>query len=116
MPVRPMSVAGSPGLQLTWLDGEVVAWQPGRGAYGGNLQAAVSSAFGRSPAPQAGSMRLVRMPLPGGEQQVMCQRLSVASLAALGQLDVLRGDVGASIAWLGSAYSVAIRLVTSGRV
>jgi hypothetical protein len=105
-----------PGLQLTWLDGEVVAWQPGRGVYGGNLQAVVSSTFGRPPAAHTGSMRVVRMALPGGEQQVMCQRLTVASLAALGQLDVLGSDVGASVGWLGAAYSVAIRLVTAGRV
>ncbi len=61
-------------------------------------------------------MRVVRMALPGGEQQVMCQRLTVASLAALGQLDALGDDVGASVAWLGAAYSVAMRLVTGGRV
>ena len=61
-------------------------------------------------------MRVVRMNLPGGEQQVMCQRLTVASLAALGQLDALGDDVGASVGWLGAAYSVAIRLVTAGRV
>ncbi|MEY2554311.1 MAG: hypothetical protein QOC57_2171 [Ilumatobacteraceae bacterium] len=104
------------GLQLTWLDGEVVAWQPGRGVYGGNLQAAVSSTFGRPPSTPAGSMRVVRMALPDGEQQVMCQRLTVASLAALGQLDVLGSEAGASVGWLGAAYSVAIRLVTAGRV
>ncbi len=56
------------------------------------------------------------MALPGGEQQVMCQRLTVASLAALGQLDALGNDVGASVGWLGETYSVAIRLVTAGRV
>ena len=105
-----------PGLQLTWLDGEVVAWQPGRGVYGGNLQAAVRSTFGRPPATHTNSMRVVRMALPDGEQQVMCQRLTVASLAALGQLDALRGDVGASVGWLGATYSVAVRLVIAGRV
>ncbi len=110
------TAAVAPGLQLTWLDGEVVAWQPGRGVYGGNLQAAVTSTFGRPPATPSGSMRVVRMALPGGEQQVMCQRLTVASLAALGQLDALGGEIGASVGWLGAAYSVAIRLVTSGRV
>ncbi|MEP7112459.1 MAG: SNF2-related protein [Ilumatobacteraceae bacterium] len=115
MPTRP-NVAPSPGLQLTWLDGEVVAWQPGRGVYGGNLQAVVSSTFRRPQAPHSGSMRVVRMSLPGGEQQVMCQRLTVASLAALGQLDALGSDAGASVGWLGAAYSVAVRLVTAGRV
>ncbi len=106
----------TPGLQLTWLDGEVVAWQPGRGVYGGNLQATVSATFGRPPAAQPSSMRVVRMALPDGEQQVMCQRLTVASLAALGQLDALGSDAGASVGWLGAAYSVAVRLVTAGRV
>ena len=115
MPTRP-NVSPSPGLQLTWLDGEVVAWQPGRGVYGGNLQAVVSSTFRRPLAPHNGSMRVVRMALPGGEQQVMCQRLTVASLAALGQLDALGSDVGASVGWLGETYSVALRLVTAGRV
>ena len=115
MPVRP-SAASPPGLQLTWLDGEVVAWQPGRGVYGGNLQAVVSSTFRRPPTSQNGSMRVVRMALPGGEQQVMCQRLTVASLAALGQLDALGSEVGASVGWLGSTYSVAMHLVTAGRV
>ena len=61
-------------------------------------------------------MRVVKMALPGGEQQVMCQRLTVASLAALGQLDALASDAGASVGWLGAAYSVAIRLVTAGAV
>jgi len=106
----------SPGLQLTWLDGEVVAWQPGRGVYGGNLQAAVTATFRRRPAMQSGSMRVVRMALPDGEQQVMCQRLTVASLAALGQLDALGDDVGASVAWFSAAYSVAMRTVTAGRI
>ncbi len=116
MPSRP-DAALTPGLQLTWLDGEVVAWQPGRGVYGGNLQAVVSSTFRRPPATtHTGSMRVVRMALPGGEQQVMCQRLTVASLAALGQLDALGSDAGSSVGWLGAAYSVAIRLVTAGRV
>lgn len=115
MTTRP-PVAPPPGLQLTWLDGEVVAWQPGRGVYGGNLQAVVSSTFRRPLSPSNGSMRVVRMALPGGDQQVMCQRLTVASLAALGQLDALGSDAGASVGWLGAAYSVAIRLVTAGRV
>jgi SNF2-related domain/Helicase conserved C-terminal domain/SNF2 Helicase protein len=115
VPAHP-NAAPSPGLQLTWLDGEVVAWQPGRGVYGGNLQAVVSSTFRRPLAAHSASMRVVRMALPGGEQQVMCQRLTVASLAALGELDVLGNDVGASVGWLGAAYSVAMRLVTAGRI
>ena len=115
MSTRP-HVEPSPGLQLTWLDGEVVAWQPGRGVYGGNLQAVVTATFRRRPALQSGSMRVVRMALPDGEQQVMCQRLTVASLAALGQLDALGNDVGASVGWFGAAYSVAMRTVTAGRV
>ena len=61
-------------------------------------------------------MRVVRMALPDGEQQVMCQRLTVASLAALGQLDALGDDVGASVGWFGAAYSVAMRTVTAGRI
>src|SRR3954464_7807760 len=109
-------VEPSPGLQLTWLEGEVVAWQPGRGVYGGNLQATVTATFRRRPAMQSGSMRVVRMALPDGEQQVMCQRLTVASLAALGQLDALGDDVSASVGWFGAAYSVAMRTVTAGRV
>ena len=112
----PPTAAAPPGLQLTWLDGEVVAWQPGRGVYGGNLQAAVRSTFGRPTAVSGNSMRVVRMALPDGEQPVMCQRLTVASLAALGQLDALRGEAGASVGWLGSAFSLAMRLVTNGRV
>ncbi|HEX3087344.1 MAG TPA: SNF2-related protein [Ilumatobacteraceae bacterium] len=115
MPTRP-NAAPSPGLQLTWLDGEVVAWQPGRGVYGGNLQAVVSSTFRRPLAAHNASMRVVRMALPGGEQQVMCQRLTVASLASLGQLDALGSEAGASVGWLGAAYSVAMRLVTAGRI
>jgi SNF2-related domain/Helicase conserved C-terminal domain/SNF2 Helicase protein len=115
VPTRP-NVAPAPGLQLTWLDGEVVAWQPGRGVYGGNLQAVVSSTFRRPLASHNASMKVVRMALPGGEQQVMCQRLTIASLAALGQLDALGSEAGPSVGWLGAAYSVAIRLVTAGRV
>jgi hypothetical protein len=112
---RP-TAAAPPGLQLTWLDGEVVAWQPGRGVYGGNLQAVVTSTFRRPAAPPNGSMRVVRMGLPDGQQQVMCQRLTVAALASLGQLDALGSDAGASIGWFGAAYAIASGLVTSGRV
>ncbi len=115
VPLRP-STNDTPGLQLTWLDGEVVAWQPGRGVYGGNLQASVRSTFRRTMSPATSAMRVVRLALPGGEQQVMCQRLTVASLASLGQLDALGADVSASVGWFGAAYSVAQRLVTGGRV
>ena len=106
----------SPSLQLTWLDGAVVAWQPGRGVYGGNLHGSVSSTFRRATAPGGNTMRVARLHLPSGEQQVMCQRLDMATLASLGQLDHLRDEVSPSVTWFAAVYAAASHMVSNGRV
>ena len=105
-----------PGLQLTWVDGEVVAWQPGRGVYGGNLHQQVSSLARRPTTSHQPSVRVVPLTLPNGVQNVMCQRLDVATLASLGQIDALRGDNSPSVTWFAEVYSLAASLVGRGRV
>jgi superfamily II DNA or RNA helicase len=59
---------------------------------------------------------VARLHLPMGEQQVMCQRLDMATLASLGQLDHLREEVSPSVAWFASLYGVAAHMVSNGRV
>ncbi|MGD9997737.1 MAG: DEAD/DEAH box helicase [Ilumatobacteraceae bacterium] len=104
-----------PGLQLTWLDGDVVAWQPGRTVHGGNLYAAIRGSIGAVPAQGAGSTRVARLFLPHGELSVMCQRLDIATLAGLARLRALDGAPSASVAWFGSAFQLAEVLVRRGR-
>ena len=106
----------NPSLQLTWLEGAVVAWQPGRGVYGGNLHGSVSSTFRRATAPGGNTMRVARLHLPTGEQQVMCQRLDMSTLASLGQLDHLRDEVSPSVTWFAAMYAAASHMVSNGRV
>ena len=81
-----------PGLQLSWVDGEAVAWQPGRGVYGGNLHHEVARVSRRPSMAYNGSTRVIPLNLPDGRANVMCQRLDSATLASLGQLDALGAD------------------------
>jgi len=108
--------AAPPGLQLSWVDGEAVAWQPGRGVYGGNLHHEVARVARRPSMAYSTSTRLVPMDVPDGQLSVMCQRIDAATLASLGQLDALRSEVSASVAWFGAVHSYATELVTNGRV
>ena len=112
MPAR----AAPPGLQLSWVDGEAVAWQPGRGVYGGNLHQEVARVARRPSMAYSTSTRLIPMAVPDGRLNVMCQRIDAATLASLGQLDVLRSEVSASVAWFGAVHNYATELVTTGRV
>ena len=114
-----------PGLQLSWLDGEALAWQPGRGVYGGNLHQEVARTVRRPARDFTASNRVVSMEVPdpvrGGTTRldVMCQRLDATALAALGRLDALRSEgsaVSASVAWFGAMYRCADHLVRHGRV
>ncbi|MEQ1874386.1 MAG: SNF2-related protein [Ilumatobacteraceae bacterium] len=105
-----------PGLQLSWVDGEAMAWQPGRGVYGGNLHHEVARVARRPSMAYSTSTRLVPMDVPDGRLNVMCQRIDAATLASLGQLDALRSEVSASVAWFGAVHNYATELVTSGRV
>ena len=84
-----------PGLQLTWLEGDVVAWQPGRTVHGGNLSATIRGSLGVLAETGSGSVRVARLDLPQGELSVMCQRLDIASLAGLARLHAL-GRMGES--------------------
>jgi len=108
--------ATPPGLQLSWVDGEAVAWQPGRGVYGGNLHQEVARVARRPSMAYSTSNRVVPMDVPDGRVSVMCQRIDAATLASLAQLDVLRGEVSASVAWFGAVHAYATDLVTNGRV
>ena len=105
-----------PGLQLSWLDGEAVAWQPGRGVYGGNLHHEVSRVARRPAMQYFGSTRVIPFDLPDGRVNVMCQRLDAATLASLGQLDALTADISPSVAWFGAIHRYATDLVLRGRV
>ena len=105
-----------PALQLSWLDGEAVAWQPGRGVYGGNLHGEVARVSRQSKTNFVGSTRVVPFALPDGRLNVMVQRLDSSTLASLGQLDALRDGVSPSVAWFGAVHSYAEDLVSRGRV
>ena len=111
--------AGTPtaaALQLTWLDGDIMAWQPGRGAYGGNLNAAVSRALGPAVGSAVGSLRVARLLLPDGPASVMCQRIDPAALVALARSGALDGAPGPSVAWFTAAAQLADHLVREGRI
>jgi hypothetical protein len=116
MSLRQRPDTGMPGLQLTWLDGDVMAWQPSRTVHGGNLQASIRGSLGAVPAAGAGSVRVARLFLPHGEMSVMCQRLDIATLAGLARLRALDGAPSPSVTWFGSAFQLAEVLVRSGRV
>jgi hypothetical protein len=105
-----------PALQLSWLDGEAVAWQPGRGVYGGNLHGEVARVSRQSKTNFVGSTRVVPFALPDGRLNVMVQRLDANTLASLGQLDVLNDGVSPSVAWFGAVHRYAEDLVRNGRV
>ncbi|MEI8240120.1 MAG: hypothetical protein WCI22_11930, partial [Actinomycetota bacterium] len=105
-----------PGLQLSWLDDDVVAWQPGRGVYGGNLTDAVAQMARRPGLRSTSGPKVVPLDLPEGRANVMCQRLDSATLASLGQLGALGSDVSASVSWFGAMHRYAEALVTNGRV
>ena len=108
--------ANPPGLQLSWVDGEAVAWQPGRGVYGGNLHQEVARVARRPSMAYSTSTRLLPMDVPDGRLSVMCQRIDAATLASLGQLDALRSEVSPSVAWFGAVHNYATELVSNGRV
>ncbi|MFZ4719882.1 MAG: DEAD/DEAH box helicase [Ilumatobacteraceae bacterium] len=105
-----------PSLQLAWLDGEAVAWQPGRGVYGGNLHSEVAKTARRPTMNYAGSTRVVPFSLPDGRVNVMVQRLDPDTLAALGELDALHDGISPSVAWFGAMHRYASELVERGRV
>ena len=105
-----------PGLQLSWIDGEAVAWQPGRGVYGGNLHHEVARVARRPSMAYNGSTRVLPLDLPDGRANVMCQRLDAVTLASLGQLDALGAELSASVAWFGAVHRYATQLVAQGRV
>jgi len=105
-----------PGLQLTWLDGQLLAWQPSRGAYGGNLQQEVAAVARRRSLAYGGRTRLVPLHLPDGDLKVMCQTLDTTAIAALAELDLLRAEVSPSVAWFAGLARYCIDLVRNGRV
>ncbi len=105
-----------PALQLSWYEGEAVAWQPGRGVYGGNLHHEVARVARRPGMAYTGSTRVVPFALPDGRVNVMVQRIDPATLASLGQLDALHDGVSASVAWFGALFRHATDLVSQGRV
>ncbi len=105
-----------PALQLSWLDGEAVAWQPGRGVYGGNLHGEVARVSRQSKTNFLGSTRVVPFGLPDGRLNVMVQRLDATTLASLGELDALHDGISPSVAWFGALHRYATDLVRNGRV
>ena len=105
-----------PALQLSWLDGDAVAWQPGRGVYGGNLHSEVARVARRPGMGYAGSTRVVPFALPDGRVNVMVQRIDAVTLASLGELDALHDGISPSVAWFGAVHRYATELVSKGRV
>lgn len=65
-PLRTLArmAAHPPGLQLSWIDGEAVAWQPGRGVYGGNLHHEVARVARRPSMAYYGSTRVLPLDPP----------------------------------------------------
>src|SRR6188768_513580 len=98
----PAEVPPGAGLQLSWADGEAVAWQPGKGAFGRELPHQVAQLARRPSLAYTARTRVVRLDLPDGPSNVLCQVLDPATLATLGQLDVLHSDVSPSVAWFGA--------------
>ena len=116
MPVRsPSSTRDLPGLQLTWLDGAVVAWQPNRNAYGGNIQAEIRTSLGGRAAAGAGQVRVTRLHLPDGAVNVMCQQLDIVAVAELGRFDALDGAPSPSVSWFAGMFRLARQLLVAGR-
>jgi hypothetical protein len=114
MAARTPPPAVQPGLQLTWSEGHAYAWQPGRGPAGGNLHDALRRVTG---ARHSGwGTRMLRLQLPEGSAPVICQQLDAGTLAALGDLDLLRREVSPSVAWFGALHRYATTLVERGRV
>ncbi|MFM2078248.1 MAG: hypothetical protein RJA49_2138, partial [Actinomycetota bacterium] len=105
-----------PALQLSWLEGEAVAWQPGRGVYGGNLHSEVARVARRPAMHYHGSTKVVPFALPEGRVNVMVQRIDPTTLASLGQLDMLHDGISPSVAWFGAVHRYATELVENGRV
>lgn len=105
-----------PGLQLTWVDGQVMAWQPDRGAGGGNLHHELARVARRRDLPYGGHTSLVRMQLPDSQVSAMCQRVDVHTLASLARLDATVHEVSPSVAWFGAVQRLVHTLVTQGRV
>ncbi|MBU6316409.1 MAG: DEAD/DEAH box helicase [Acidobacteria bacterium] len=105
-----------PPLQFSWVEGETVAWQPGRGIYGGNLHEELTRLARRGRLPYGGATRVVPMQVPTGRVNVMVQRVDATTLASLGQLEVLHDGVSPSVAWFGAMHRRAEQLVLAGRV
>jgi non-specific serine/threonine protein kinase len=105
-----------PPLQLSWLEGEAVAWQPGRGVYGGNLHHEVARVARRPGMGYSGSTRVVPFALPEGRANVMVQRLDAVTLASLGELHALHDGISPSVAWFGGLHRYASAAVERGRV
>lgn len=105
-----------PPLQFSWVDGEAVAWQPGRGIYGGNLHEELTRLARRGRLPYGGATRVVPMQVPTGRVNVMVQRVDATTLASLGQLETLHDGVSPSVAWFGAMHRRAEQLVLAGRV
>ena len=64
-----------PTLQFSWLGERVVAWQPGKGVYGGNLHHDIAAVTKR-PSVGVGATRVVTLDLPTGEANFMVDRKS----------------------------------------
>ncbi len=104
------------GMQFSWLDERIVAWEPIRSTSGGNLHSSVVKALGPVGSSPVGSLVLGRLHLPDGPAQVMCQQLDPASLVALARSGRLDAAGGASIAWFGLVARVADDLVRRNRL
>ncbi len=103
-----MSASSTPGLQLSWLDGEALAWQPDR-------RLAMSLRAGASGMSSLG-FRVVKAALPHGTVEVVAQRLAPEALAVLGQQRSFTGEPSPSLAWFVALHRYAASLVRTGRI
>ena len=93
-------------VQLSWFQGEALAWRPDRG------RLMRSGPYG----PGTAGTRMMRAALPHGTVDVVAQRLSPESIAVLGYQLERYGAPSASTAWFASVHRYAAGLVRSGRV
>lgn len=98
----------APSLQLSWLDGEALAWRPHQRAGGALRGGAVGVA--------TSGVRVVKATLPHGTVEVIAQRLLPESLAVLGQHHTFDGEPSPSLAWFVAMHRYAATLVRAGRV
>jgi hypothetical protein len=99
------------GLQLTWVRGALLAWQPAHSRVGGNIQATLARSFSGS-LPWSRTT-VAHVQVPTGTLQVIGQHITAEAFVMLGAVS---DDASPSMRWFAALRSLAIDLVSAGRV